>query len=211
MSEKHAQFVKHPTQLIDIIDYVVKRHAQQKTSDVSADKVVQYHEISKTIDRLKDAGAVVPDELRRLKIELSHVVVEHEKIMGQRDQAVAVLQEMELRLSNSITEIRSVISRLTSSSSKSKSKRYVKRTSPSILAKEIRKALRELGGAAKKADVLKKVQSNMDDKFKPQDLERDAQGNLNWEKWAVVEKDKMIKEGVLKANAGFGIWELRRK
>jgi len=211
MSEKHAQFVKHPSQLIDILDYVVKKYAQQKTSEVTVDKVVQYHEISKTINRLKEAGAVVPDELRRLKIELSHVVVEHEKIMGQREQAVAVLQEMELRLSNSITEIRSAISRLTSSNSKSKIKRYVKRTSPSILAKEIRKALRELGGSAKKADVLKKVQSNMDGKFKPQDLERDAQGNLNWEKWAVAEKAKMTKEGIFKANTSFGIWELRRK
>jgi hypothetical protein len=32
-------------------------------------------------------------------------------------------------------------------------------------------------------------------KFKLQDLEKDVQGNMNWEKWAVAEKTKMIKSG----------------
>lgn len=51
----------------------------------------------------------------------------------------------------------------------------------------------------------------MDGRFKPQDLERDAQGNLNWEKWANAEKNKMVKAGVISANAGFGVWQLHRK
>jgi len=212
MAERYSKFLKNPTQLLDVVDYLIKKFSQQKASEVSSHKVVQFYEISKTIERLNEAGAIVPDELRRLKLELSCDVLEHEKISEQRARASVVLQEMELRLSNSITELRSAITRLNrSNNTKTKTKRYVKRTSPSILAKEIRKALRELGGSAKKSDVLQRVKLNMDGKFKPQDLERDSNGNLNWEKWAITEKSKMIKEGVLKAGTSFGIWELRRK
>jgi hypothetical protein len=174
--------------------------------------MVQYNEISKTIERLKESGTEIPGELRRLKIELSLEADEYEKANKMFQNTLSLLKEIEIRLGNSLTEVRSVISRKNSGAdSKRKAQRYVKRTSPNILAKEIRKALRELGGSGKKADVFQKMRINLEGKFKPQDIERDAQGNLNWEKWAVVEKIRMTKTGIIKAGSGFGIWELRRK
>jgi len=206
------RYSSDPLKLIDTLDWVIKRHALKKPSEIQADRAVQFNEISKTIDRLKEAGTRAPDELRRLKIELSHEAAEYEKALSSYQMAVRVLQEMEVRLGNSLTLVRATLSSMTGrTNSKPKPRRYVKRTSPTILAKELRKALRELGGAGKKADVLQKMRLNMEDKFKPQDLEKDHTGNLNWERWTVAEKMKMTKTGVIKVRSKFGIWELRRK
>lgn len=211
-SAEIERYIKDPLKLVDILNEVIKKKGQTKSSEIQADRIVQFNEISKTIDRLKEAGTEIPGELRQLKIQLSHDAAEHEKSSAVHQEALFILKEMENRLGNTLTELRAAIARLADPiGKKTKSKRYVKRTSPAILAKEVRKALRELGGSARKVDVLEKIKVNMEGKFKPQDLERDSQGNLNWEKWVVVEKLKMIKEGVIKAKAGFGIWELRRK
>jgi len=212
LSAEIERYMKEPLKLIDILDEVVKKSAQKKASEIQVDRLVQFNEISKTIDRLKEAGAEAPEELRRLKIALSHDVDEYEKATTAHQNAIFILKELEIRLGNSLTEVRAALTRINlKSSSKPKSRHYVKRTSPGILAKEIKKALRQLGGSGKKVDVFEKMKLSMEGKFKPQDLERDSQGNLNWEKWAVTEKMKMIKAGVIKAGAGFGIWELRRK
>lgn len=206
------RYMSDPMKLLDILDEVVKRVALNKPSELKADSMVQYNEISKTIERLKEAGTEIPSELRRLKIELSLEADEYEKANTMYQNTLVLLKEIEIRLGNSLTEVRAAISRTNSGAdSKRRARRYVKRTSPNILAKEIRKALRELGGFGKKADVFQKMRINLEGKLKPQDIERDAQGNLNWEKWAVAEKIKMTKTGIIKAGSGFGIWELRRK
>lgn len=212
MTEKHANFIKNPVSLLDILDSILKKYSQIKVPEITEDKLIQYHEISRTIERLKESGASVPDDLRRMKISLSHDAEIYERSTQQRTDTLEVLKLLELRVANSLTEIRSSISRLSPGSAQTqKPKRYVKRTSPAILAKEIRKALRGLGGSGKKADVLKRIQINLEGKFKPQDLERDRQGVMNWERWVVVEKTKMVKEGTLKTGTQHGVWELRRK
>ena len=211
-SEEVDYYVRDPIRLIDILDKVIKRYNQKKPSEMKADRVIQYNEISKTIDRLKETGTIVPDELRRLKIELSHEAEIYEKENELFQNAVQVLTEIELRLGNSLTQVRSILSNATNDKKNiPKVRRYVKRTSPAILAKELRKALRELGGTGKKAEVFQKMNQNLNGKFKPQDLEKDVQGNMNWGKWAVAEKTKMIKSGTIKSGSQFGVWELRRK
>jgi len=211
-SAEIKRYMSDPLKLVDILDEVVKKIALNKPSAIKADRMVQFNEISKTIERLKEAGTEIPDELRRLKIELSLEAAEYEKANSMYQNALVFLKEIEIRLGNSLTEVRAAISRTHSGAdSKRRARRYVKRTSPNILAKEIRKALRELGGSGKRADVFQKMRLNLEGKLKPQDIERDAQGNLNWKKWAVAEKIKMTKTGIIKAGSGFGIWELRRK
>ncbi len=210
MSKRRSTEKKTPAKLINELDQIVRQLGKNTPPDVSPDKLLQFNEISKTIDRLKENGAKVPDELRRLKIELSHDAEKFENAASGNQEALETLQEIELQLSNSLTLVRATASRLKGTNgTKKKAKRYVKRTSPAIIAKEIRKALRELGGSGKKADVLDVIRRNMDGKFKPLDLERDSRDVLNWERWVVAEKTKMTKEGKITAGSGFGIWELR--
>lgn len=205
-------YMEKPERLMDMIGKVIKNHSHNRLSDIPDEKVVQYTEVSKTIDRLKDAGTAIPDELRRLKLELAHEAEQKKEADDDCRKALLVLQMMEGRLSHFLTDIRAAIAKLSDKpAAKGRQKRYVKRTSPTVLVRELKKAIRELGGAAKKADVLQHIKRNMSDRFKPQDLERDARGNLNWEKWVVAEKARLTREGVLKAGSGFGIWELRRK
>lgn len=202
----------HPLKLMDVLDDLIKKESVKKPPEKQSDRVVQFKEISKTVDRLQEAGTEVPAELRRLKIELSHEAANYEKTLATYQNAVNVLKEIEMRLGNSLTLARATLSTMTGKNDpKLKTKRYVKRTSPTIFAKELRKALRDLGGAARKADVLQKMRLNMEGRFKAQDLEKDNRGNLNWERWTVAEKVKMTKTGVIKASSNFGIWELRKK
>lgn len=206
MAERHAQFVKEPVKVVDVLDYVIKKLSDQSQKTVTADEIRQLDEITKAIDRLRNSGSKVPDELRKLKIQLSSVVTEHEN-------ALQTLQTLELRLSHTITDLRAKVKLLgdKSQNTQKPKKRYVKRTSPILLRKEITKALRELGGAAKRSEILDKIRANMDGKFKPDDLERDSKEVLNWEKWVIADRTKMTKEGVLKSGGNQKIWELRRK
>jgi len=206
MAERHAQFLKEPVKIVDILDYVIKKLSEQSQKNVTTDEICQLDEITKAIDRLKNSGAKVPDELRKLKIQLSSVVTEHEN-------ALQTLQTLEMRLSHTITDLRAKVKHLgdKSQNTQKPKKRYVKRTSPTLLRKEITKALRELGGSAKRSEILDKIRANMDGKFKPADLEKDSKDVLSWEKWVVADRAKMIKEGVLKAGGNQKLWELRRK
>ncbi len=206
MAERYSQYIKDPAKIVDILDTVIKKLSEQCHAKDTCNKAVQLDEISKTIARLKDSGASIPDELRKLKIELSTVVTEHENVNR-------VLQAVEIRLSNTITDLRARIKQLADRNlnNTKRRKHYVKRTSPKLLRKEISRALRELGGSAKKSEVIERIRANMDGKFKPGDIERDSKGVLNWEKWIAGERSKMIKEGALKAGLNQRIWELRRK
>ncbi|MFN8466786.1 MAG: hypothetical protein U0X20_14605 [Caldilineaceae bacterium] len=209
---KIDEYLSDPSTLLDALSKIVKKLSQNRPSEIPAEKVVQYQEVSKTIERLREAGAEIPDELRRLKLDLAKYAEAHREASESCNQALLVLQDIEGHLNLTLADVRAAISKLSADDSpKGKTKRYVKRTSPTILARELRKAIRQLGGSAKKAEILQVMRENLEGKFKPQDLERDAQGNLNWEKWVVAEKNKMIKDGIIRTGSGFGVWELRRK
>jgi hypothetical protein len=201
-----------PDLILDILDSLLKDYSNEIQSLIVDDnKLLQFREVSKTIDRLKESGASVPDELRQLKIQLSELADLSKKANEKKEYLTIKLNTIEKRISGTITQVRAIISRNNSENNVPKNKkRYVKRTSPDILAKELRKAIRQLGGSARKSQVLHLIERNMQGKFKVQDLERDNQGNVNWHKWVVLEKGKMVKSGVMKTGSPFGIWELRR-
>lgn len=150
-SAEIERYLATPLKLVDVLSEVIKRKSQIRLSEIPADRLVQFNEISKAIDRLMDAGSEVPDEFRRLKIQLSHDASEHEKSLFIHQEALTLLKELEGRLSNCLTELRRTIVRMTEpQAKKAKARRYVKRTSPGVLAKEVRVAIRELGGRPKK-------------------------------------------------------------
>jgi len=76
----------------------------------------------------------------------------------------------------------------------------------------ILKALAQLGGRAREAEVLKCVEEMV----RPQlieeiDLEQLPTGELRWRKKARWEKFKMKQEGLLRDDSPYGIWELSEK
>ena len=79
-TSKKKAFESDPIKLIDTIDALIKKKTLTRPSAVQADKVFQLNEISKTINRLKRAKAEIPDELRRLRIELANDAGEYEKL-----------------------------------------------------------------------------------------------------------------------------------
>jgi hypothetical protein len=205
-AERYSQYLQNPVKIIDVLDSVIKKLSGQCQAKATVDQTLQLTEIAKTIARLKDSGTKIPDELRNLKIGLSAVVTEQQNLL-------LILQSLELRLSRTITDLRARIKQLAEcKQNKTKSrKRYVKRTSPTLLRKEICRALRELGGTAKKSEVIDKIRANMEEKFKPDDTEPDSKGISNWERWVGAERLKMVKEGILKSGSNQRVWELRRR
>jgi len=70
------------------------------------------------------------------------------------------------------------------------------------------KVLNELGGSAKVKDVLERLEQSMKEALKEVDYEPLTNGTLRWHKEANFARYSMVKEGLLKANSPYGIWEI---
>ncbi len=73
----------------------------------------------------------------------------------------------------------------------------------------ILKALAELGGSAREADVLERVEEMVRPHLSPIDLEWMSTGNdYRWRKKACWERFRMKQDGLLRDDSPRGIWEL---
>ncbi|MCS7254051.1 MAG: winged helix-turn-helix domain-containing protein [Armatimonadetes bacterium] len=76
----------------------------------------------------------------------------------------------------------------------------------------ILKALAQLGGSAREADALKRVEEMVKLRLLPVDLEWMPKGNdYRWRKKARWERFKMKQDGLLRDDSPRGIWELTEK
>lgn len=84
------------------------------------------------------------------------------------------------------------------------------RTPESAYCRPTLKALAEMGGAGKVADVLDRVFAMMRPILKPVDLDPLASSpdNPRWRNAAQWARHSMIKEGLLKADSPRGVWEI---
>ena len=75
----------------------------------------------------------------------------------------------------------------------------------------ILQALADLGGSARTAQVIEKVEQYLKPHFKPEDYETVSDGNPRWQVAARFERQKMVYEGLLSDNSPRGIWEITEK
>lgn len=196
------KYIDHPGKTIDILEKVIKEIADRIDFDDYDANSVQLAEVTKVIESLKDKGVDIPEELRRLKSSLSLALHDQEKIIQQ-------LQGLEIRLSTVLDGLRLMLSKKGQAlTTRRLKKRYVLETSPMILQKEIRKAIRELGGSGCKKAVIEIIQRNLDDKFKKNDRIK-KKGTEQWILNVTKERGFMIRDGILKSGSPRGIWELR--
>jgi len=202
MASYLKKHLDNPGKLIDLVDKVIKKISDEiDLSEYDANSL-KLLEVTKVIEKLKEKDINAPDELRQLKSSLSLDIYDQEKLIKQ-------LEGMELRLAEVLDNLRAQLSKNRGGVKKRRlKKRYVHETSPKILQKEIRKALRELGGKGHKKDVIEIMQRNLEDNFKKDDLTK-KNGVALWIFNLTRERNYMIKEGVLKSGSPHGIWELR--
>ena len=84
------------------------------------------------------------------------------------------------------------------------------RTPEPAFRQPILKVLVEKGGSARISDVLARVEQLMKSTLKPVDLEPlPSQPDApRWRNTAAWERNTMVKEGLLKSNSPYGLWEI---
>ncbi|WP_321494181.1 hypothetical protein [uncultured Desulfobacter sp.] len=202
MASYLKKYIDHPGKVIDILEKVIKEisgSVEFNNYDANSAKLA---EVTRAIEALAEKDVDVPEELRRLKSTLSLAVHDQEKIIQQ-------LQGLEIRLSTLLDGLRIMLSKKgQAATTRRLKKRYVLETSPAILQKEIRKALRELGGQGRKKEIVEIIQRNLDGKFKKNDRIK-KNGTEQWILNITKERGFMVREGALKSGSPHGIWELR--
>ena len=202
MASYLKKYIDHPGKTIDILEKVINEIVGRVDFNDYDANTVQLTEVTKVIESLNEKGVDVPEELRRLKSTLSLTLHDQEKIILQ-------LQGLEIRLSSVLDSLRLWLSKKgQATTTRRLKKRYVLETSPMILQKEIRKAIRELGGKGRKKEIIEIIQRNLDGKFKKHDRVR-KNGTEQWILNATKERSFMIRDGILKSGSPRGIWELR--
>jgi len=202
MASYLKRYLDNPGKSIDLVETVFQKLIVKIDLSAYEANALKLVEITKVIEKLNEKEIAVPDELRQLKSSLSLEIYDQEKTIKQ-------LEGMELRLTEVLEGLRIRLSKNGHSVKKRRlKKRYVHETSPKLLQKEIRKALRELGGSGQKKDLIEIVRRNLDGKFKRNDHVR-KNGVALWIFNISKERGYMIREGVLKSGSPHGIWELR--
>jgi hypothetical protein len=203
---RNANYKDNPESIVDLAGSVVQcLTAIAKAPDYYI-RAAQLHEISLTIARLEGSGTEIPSTLRDLEAKLSAETHGQEKAIHQ-------LEALEQRLSLVLTDLRSqlrVIKQGTTQKTTKRTKRRVKTMSPRLLRLEIRRVLREMGGAAQKADIIEAMRQRLELKFREDDLVKDSAGNEKWTRNLAQERERMIKDGILRTGSPRGLWELRR-
>lgn len=72
----------------------------------------------------------------------------------------------------------------------------------------ILQALAKAAGRASMRDVLAYAKERLNGRFTAGDLEHLTSGAIRWENKAQWERHQMVKEGLLKSDSPYGIWEL---
>ena len=72
----------------------------------------------------------------------------------------------------------------------------------------ILQALAKADGRSSVREVLKYAEQRLNDRFTAGDLEHLTTGAIRWENKAQWERHQMVKEGLLKPDSPYGIWEL---
>lgn len=199
------QFAKDPALLVQLCRQVIGRLDDASTNTDVLEKEAQLREISRSIERLEKAGVAVPDVLRaektRLVVALG-IQTESSHALGiLADAFDAISSELKARLGRGAEN--------TSARRPRSGRPRSPKTSHNTLRLLITEALKLRGGSAKKNDILKDMEQELQGKLLPGDLEwRAATNDYAWQNNACWERYQMAQEGILKRDSPKGIWEL---
>jgi len=203
------RFIKNPALLADLCrEVVVKidnaRQALQEAPE-SADMEAQLREIAKTIDRLEKISVPIPDVLRAEKTRLAAA-------LGVHDDATKSLELLADSLGLVLREIRATLQsrKPQPRTSLGPAERVLPdRVSRSVLRKSIISSLQSLGGSASMKNIFKCMAADLEGKLLSNDLVwLEATKRYSWQEASRGEREKMIREGLLRSGSPIGIWEL---
>ena len=206
------ELIDNPEVLLALVQQAVQQLIEQRPNTIEQE--AQLRAVAKAIEQLEKQQISVPDSLRQTKMTLVDQI-------GQYAQFNRRLRE----LGDGLTEVLDMIEQATGKlhqdeqSDKQSAPRQRRSknsdqpvTSQSVLRVHIIQALKELGGHARRYDVLEQMREMLKDRLTPRDIETRSDGRvIIWENNAAWERNAMVEEGILRSDSKFGYWELAEK
>ncbi|MCC8994980.1 MAG: hypothetical protein LM550_15095 [Candidatus Contendobacter sp.] len=206
------ELIENPEALLTLVQQAVQQLIAQRPD--TTEQEAQLRAVAKAIDQLEKQRVPVPDSLRQTKMTL----------VDQIDQYAQFNRRLR-ELGDGLTEVLDMIEEATgklSSEGKSQNETPPRQrrsknsnqpvTSQSVLRVYIIQALKELGGHARRSDILEQMREMLKDRLTPRDIETRSSGReIIWENNVAWERNAMVEEGILRGDSKFGYWELAEK
>ncbi len=196
-------YVKNPELLIDLCRSVVAQLKSGVGSDQIGPMNAQLREIASAIEKLEKQNVTVPEPFRAEKTRIAAALT-------IQTDASEELRQFSAAMENILKDIKAIVGSTRSRGTKPGKKRSMTPKTPvATLRQLIIESLRELGGSARKNDVLGLMEKKLEGQLLPGDMEwRNATNDFAWQNNACWERYRMKEENVLKSGSPRGTWEL---
>ncbi len=206
------QFVNDPEQLLELVRATLADIKERCIHAGSQDAERKLLKISKLIEDFENSGLNVDDNLRRMKLDLvAEVEGTHDRSEEYGDVLKGLRQILDSAGEPPTNGKVGSANVATESGQGTKRRRRSKKdlTPQDLLGQYLVDVLRELGGAASKRDILKRLSEKYGHSFRPGDFESRTSGEVIWQNNTAWARWKLIQQGIMKSDSPTGIWELR--
>jgi len=167
----------------------------------------QLKEVARSVERLQGQGHPIPDDLRRLKLDLMTRQESGQQAAEELKTWAEALRPVVARIDAALTVAKQPGNGPKTRGSR-KRKEKAPRTSQEVLREYLLMTLRELGGSAHCSAVKDRMREMLAGRFLPGDLLKRDTGEIVWENNTHWERNALVKEGILKKHSPRGVWEL---
>lgn len=198
------RYAKDPGSLVNLCREVIERLDGDEQKAETAAMEAQLREIARAIEKLEKQGVPVPDALRGEKTRLISE-------LANQGESLAVMNRLAAGIEEVLLEVRRRCGREQESIEKKPSRKrsWTPKTGRETLREYILKALRKFGGSAHVREVLEEMGNQLEGKLLPGDLEwRESSNEYTWRNNARWERNRMVKDGLLRSDSPVGTWEL---
>ncbi len=199
-----SAFVDNPEKAIDLLRAVIAEIDDRRKVKNVLDKESQLQEISKSINKLESLKVPIPEELRKIKMDLMNDL----SIRDSMTKKLGIIQSGLKELNHSVNESLGYSQKQVGPGiRKPRSARGMK-TGNSVYRELIIKVLKKHGGSASSREVINELENILRGKLTARDMERLKNGEPVWENTAHWERNKMKDAGIIKNSSPRGMWEL---
>ena len=195
-----------PETVLTLVSEVLGRLVEEY-SGADARKV-QLKEVVRTVERLEKQGQPIPEDLRRLKLDLVIKTEQASEAEKRLEQLAQGLRESLIIVNTALNKPEDLAESGAKSTAGRKKRKKQPKTSQEVLRRYLLVALNELGGSARCNDVKSRMRELLAGQFLPGDIVKRATGEIVWENNTHWERNALVKEGILRSDSRRGYWEL---
>ena len=195
-----------PETVLTLVSDVLGRLVEDY-SGVDAQKV-QLREVVRTVERLEKQGQPIPEDLRRLKLDLIMKTEQASEAEQRLEQLAQGLRESLVIINGALNKPEAVTASGAKPTGKCKKAKKYPKTSQEVLRRYLLVALKELGGSAHCNAVKDRMREMLTGQLLPGDVMQRKTGEIIWENNTHWERNALVKEGILRSDSKRGYWEL---